>query len=305
MKALARELGISRHEAAGIMNDVWEWAGEYVTDGAVGRHTNGGIADGIEYQGDPDALIKALIATGWINECEKHRLQLHNWPTGCEQWVKKRIQRGGNLFTDEDTDEPMRAKPQKSAFTVDFRAAFEIYDAYPRHVGRGAAVKAINAAAARLRASGVQTPYRTLLEAATAYAASPAGQKPPGVEDFRPHPRTFFSQDRHLDDQEAWQKPNGIGTDPAAAHKAANESSQRVAEQDSIRRRDELAAAGRGQLDIESYLNTLTPEALTKLKAETLASLPPASAARFAHLDPRGSRVLRGAMYSHAMKGKK
>ena len=90
------------------------------------------------------------------------------------------------------------------------------YLAYPRHVAPAAAIKAIRKAVDRLRrgcdeyvAMDSETARRFLWKKATEYARSPAGQKPPGPEDFRPHPATWFNQERYFDDPAEWQKPNG------------------------------------------------------------------------------------------------
>lgn len=87
-----------------------------------------------------------------------------------------------------------------------------IFQAFPRHVGKRAALKAIENAVTRhwtLNTSREAT-RRWLWKKAKEYALSPAGQKPQDpAQDFRPHPSTFFNQDRFLDDAAEWQKPNG------------------------------------------------------------------------------------------------
>lgn len=94
-----------------------------------------------------------------------------------------------------------------------------IYDLYPRKVGKAAAVKAITSAYARLRASGDPDPVTTLSYKAAAYAASPAGRKPPdGGNDYRPHPATWFNQARYEDDENEWQKPNGVDATAGATN---------------------------------------------------------------------------------------
>jgi len=89
-----------------------------------------------------------------------------------------------------------------------------IYLAFPRHVAPRAAVKAIQKAAERLVKAKEQpdqeSAKRYLWKRAATYARSPAGQKPPkGGEDFRPHPSTWFNQERYDDDPAEWQIPNG------------------------------------------------------------------------------------------------
>jgi len=104
-----------------------------------------------------------------------------------------------------------------------------IYDAYPRKVGKRKAFKEIEKAIQRVAATVTETTVdlangdrfnrtvtdpvaarRFLWKKAAEYAASPAGQKPQDpTQDFRPHPATWFHQDRFYDDPAEWQKPNG------------------------------------------------------------------------------------------------
>lgn len=80
------------------------------------------------------------------------------------------------------------------------QAAMTLYQIYPKHVGRAAALKAIRKALSR-------EPYEVLLEATEAYAAAIAWQE----WQFIPHPATWFNQERYHDDRECWKapKPNG------------------------------------------------------------------------------------------------
>ena len=105
-----------------------------------------------------------------------------------------------------------------------------IYEAFPRHVAPRAALKAIQKAAERLVTVGTvgkakvfpdkETARRFLWKKAKEYALSPAGQKPSGHEDYRPHPSTFFNQDRFMDDPAEWQKPNGASNGKQTGTKA-------------------------------------------------------------------------------------
>jgi hypothetical protein len=96
-----------------------------------------------------------------------------------------------------------------------------IYQAYPRHIGKRIALKAIEKAVQRVSMLhtlldgkvlqwDAESARRYLWKKAKEYALSPAGQKPSDLaQDFRPHPSTWFNQDRFYDDPAEWQKPNG------------------------------------------------------------------------------------------------
>ncbi len=68
-----------------------------------------------------------------------------------------------------------------------------IYEAYPRKVGRGAALKAIVKALKLV-------PFEELLEAVREYARAREGQE----REFTPYPATWFNQERWADDREEW-----------------------------------------------------------------------------------------------------
>lgn len=107
-----------------------------------------------------------------------------------------------------------KAKPtyKPSAETLE-----AIYQAYPKHVGKIAALKAIEKAVRiieqRHRVAN-ELPSQESWDSAAAwllarvkeYAASPKGQKPAkGQPDYRPHPATWFNAGRYDDDQSNWQ----------------------------------------------------------------------------------------------------
>lgn len=79
----------------------------------------------------------------------------------------------------------------------------QIYQHYPRKVGKIAALKAIEKAI-KLLADREDDPVAFLIEKVKVYAASPDGHKSRGK--FRPHPSTWFNQGRYDDDVAEWQE---------------------------------------------------------------------------------------------------
>src|SRR5574343_353951 len=84
------------------------------------------------------------------------------------------------------------------------REAEAIYNAYPKHAGRGYALKAISKA---LKVVG----YEELLSTVKAYAAARRGQDP----QFTPLPATWFNQQRWMDDRSTWKPQPHIQEKPA------------------------------------------------------------------------------------------
>ena len=96
MMALARELGIPRHQAVGIMVDLWNWTADYALMGDIGIYTDQDIAAGIGWEGDESELISALISSKWVDKCKEKRLIIHDWRTSCDDWIRKRMSRAAD-----------------------------------------------------------------------------------------------------------------------------------------------------------------------------------------------------------------
>lgn len=123
----------------------------------------------------------------------------------------------------DEAAEPPPEKPRRSVVCTKSQAE-AIYSLYPRKVGKGAAVKAIQAAAGRLADDGYDDALSLIQAAVMAFAKSPAGQKPPdGANDYRPHPSTWFNQERYLDDPGEWVKANGVDAKEIAEQRKREE----------------------------------------------------------------------------------
>lgn len=72
----------------------------------------------------------------------------------------------------------------------------QVYAAYPRRVGRGAARKAIRAALGKIAKRGEKDPVAWLLARVQRYAEQRRGENPK----FTPHPATWFNSERYDDD---------------------------------------------------------------------------------------------------------
>lgn len=95
--------GMSRREAIGLLTLLWDFTGQYATNGAIGRYTNQVIAQACDWPIDrADELAIHLIRTKWMDEHPDPsiRLVIHDWQDHCEQWVKKRLAAEGGVFID-------------------------------------------------------------------------------------------------------------------------------------------------------------------------------------------------------------
>ncbi len=98
--ALMKALGLTRIQTIGLLELLWAFTIEFAPDGAIGKFPDAVLADAVEWEGDPHALIEALTAerSRWLDRCEVHRLLIHHWPEHAPDYLKKPAQRGQFSF---------------------------------------------------------------------------------------------------------------------------------------------------------------------------------------------------------------
>jgi hypothetical protein len=99
----------------------------------------------------------------------------------------------------------------------DGKPVVNIYDAYPRKIGRPAALKAIAKALKKIDPA-------KLLELTQAYAKAVVGSDP----QFIPHPATWFNQERFNDDPATWQRATDKKSGGRSAINASNSNAARA-----------------------------------------------------------------------------
>lgn len=97
-KKLQRRLGLPLWQATGLLETLWKATYRNAPEGDIGRLENEEIAAAIEWGGDADELIKALVETGWLDADPTHRLLVHDWEAECEQWLHANFKRHGKQF---------------------------------------------------------------------------------------------------------------------------------------------------------------------------------------------------------------
>lgn len=120
---LAALLGCSRPEAIGYVTLLLDWVADYATAGDVGRYPNSVIASACDFTGNPDQFVDALVASGWLDAIEPHRLVVHDWSQHCENWVRAKAQKLGiELLNFHKNGQKGRLKsPQQSAQESDLK----------------------------------------------------------------------------------------------------------------------------------------------------------------------------------------
>jgi len=112
-KRFKRRLKLPHWQAVGILEAIWQLTAHSAPEGDIGRHSNEDIAASIEYDGDEDELVSALIDSGWLDACEVHRLVVHDWSEHAPNYVKGNIQRHGKQFIKASPGEPPKEPPKE------------------------------------------------------------------------------------------------------------------------------------------------------------------------------------------------
>lgn len=81
----ARLLGIQRVHLVGHLHALWWWAMDYAPSGSLAGFDPADIADAMEWEGDPDALVDALVTcgigdgAGFLEQDAAGDLTIHDW----------------------------------------------------------------------------------------------------------------------------------------------------------------------------------------------------------------------------------
>ena len=75
---LARRLGVSIPAAIGHLQLLWWWAMDFASDGSLAAFEAEEIATAVMWDGEPDALLAALLAAKFVDEAPDG-LAIHDW----------------------------------------------------------------------------------------------------------------------------------------------------------------------------------------------------------------------------------
>jgi len=98
MKKLCRLLDLPLYAASGILELIWHLTARETPQGNIGKLSDEDIALAIDWRGDQDVLIDALVRCGWLDRDEQHRLIIHDWHEHADEAVKKKLSRSGRPF---------------------------------------------------------------------------------------------------------------------------------------------------------------------------------------------------------------
>jgi len=88
-KKLARLLGVSLPAAVGHLHYLWWWALDFAQDGTLEKFDGYDLADAMQWDGDPDQLVDALINSGYIDDTDDG-LMIHDWGEYAGKLLERR-----------------------------------------------------------------------------------------------------------------------------------------------------------------------------------------------------------------------
>ena len=236
---------LDEDHVVGKLVRLWAWANQQTLDGNAHGVTKTWIDRYIGVTGFADALA----SVGWLTISETG-ISFPNFDRWNAQSAKRRLM-GANRVqalrqrkkcnAHSVTSSVTKALPQnkriritgerhkkkkKSARALQKTSILttKIYDAYPRKVGKAAALKAIEKALQVIAARGEADPVAWLLARVEAFARSPAGQQ--GT--YTPYPASWFNQGRYDDADAEWNRKETHVDNGSAARAHSRERAEAI-----------------------------------------------------------------------------
>jgi hypothetical protein len=88
-------LRLNKSCTLGYLECLWQMTGRFTPQGNIGQYSDEDIEAWMEWEGDPGALIVALVDSGWIDRDDDHRLIVHDWNDHVDHTTKTALNRAG------------------------------------------------------------------------------------------------------------------------------------------------------------------------------------------------------------------
>jgi hypothetical protein len=112
-KNLVALLDLRYYEAIGILEGIWQLAMMSANKGDIGKFTNEEISNALQWRGDADGLIDALVKSRWLDAVEDdRRLVIHDWHDHAPDFIRKRLVYNGEMFNS------FRSDSQRTAYIL-------------------------------------------------------------------------------------------------------------------------------------------------------------------------------------------
>lgn len=120
-KRLACRLKKPLYQVMGLLTALWDATVTNAPAGNIGRLDNKDIAAALEWEGDADELIDALVDAQWLDRDDRpaaaggYRLVVHQWSEHCPDYVRSMVKRMKLEFADVVLSNLEYKKTKKSA----------------------------------------------------------------------------------------------------------------------------------------------------------------------------------------------
>ena len=230
-KKLARRLGVSLPTVVGHLHYLWWWALDFAQDGVLDKFDAEDIADAMQWDGDADQLVEAMIYSGYIDDTPDGR-HIHDWADYAGKLLERRekdrarkrsaaeaagvpssFRRSSNgkntegdgnpnasSVTNQPTNQPKPTNLNQPKPTnqpdgdppLQERRFAEFWQAYPKKVGKASCLKAW------LKLKPTAELFAQIMETLTNQKASDQWKREGGR--FIPNPLTWLNQGRWDDE---------------------------------------------------------------------------------------------------------
>jgi len=226
-KKLQKRLSETTRGIVGLLELLWLATAKNCPRGDIGKFANDEIALLIDWDGDPEQLIAALIDCGWVDVCEENRLVVHDWSEHCPNYVKGSLAKHNRIFASakqparqcakqparqcakepaketakqvarHSATKPSQAKPsQVSPVDSGFESWFS---SYPRRVNKKTAKKAYEKA---IKEISIENDMNT--EIAISHMQTLTDERMPDLKarqvEFIPHPASWLNAGGYMND---------------------------------------------------------------------------------------------------------
>lgn len=100
IRRLAAILGVPWPHALGLCGLLWRFTAKHAPTGEIGTHDDEEIAAALEWPGETEPLIEALVRCKLLDEVDgPARLVVHDWPDHAPRYVLATLRRKGEHFS--------------------------------------------------------------------------------------------------------------------------------------------------------------------------------------------------------------
>jgi hypothetical protein len=86
--ALAKRLRRPKFQVVGVLESIWLFCQHNARDGVLSKFSPLEIVGWMEFDGDAEELIDALVETRWLDRDDAGRLTVHDWHEHRPNWLK-------------------------------------------------------------------------------------------------------------------------------------------------------------------------------------------------------------------------